>query len=115
MAWAPVNLGEHSYHLAPQRIAYLDKKLGSLQELLDLDLAGGTGGLVQGLGGNAYRLLKVFIPDLMPEWEWQGYGSPTAAERNEYDEEADRSPTFEQIVVAFEGVMAVNRIDLFKH
>lgn len=114
MGWAPIELGEHKYEIAPQRVAYLNAKLGSLEELLELDLGGETGGFVQALGDNAHRLLKIFIPDLMDEWEWRGYASPTAAERGEYDEVADRSPTFEQIVNAFNAVFAVNRLDLFK-
>lgn len=113
MGWAPVELGEHTYEVIPQRIAYINDKLGSIGDLLDLDFSGDEG-FILALGDNAYRLLKVFIPDLMPEWEWRGYASPTAAEQGQYDKDGDRSPTVEQIVEAFNTAMKANRLDLFQ-
>lgn len=62
-------------------------------------------------GPESYKLLSVLVPALpeaMPEWEWNGYGSSDAEEAGEYVEALDRSPTTEEIVVAFETVMKVN-------
>ena len=113
MGWAPVELGKHSYEVQPQRMGYLERHLSGLTDLINLDVEDGN--IIAALGDKAHSVLAIFIPGLMPEWEWKGYASQTAAEHNQYDEEADSSPTFDQIVTAFEVAMKVNRLDLFKH
>jgi len=73
----------------------------------------------QGFGevaGPGYDILRVFIPDLMPEHEFRGYTSEEAFVAGVRDREAARlSPTVPQIVTAFEAVFAVNRLDVVKH
>lgn len=63
----------------------------------------------------AYDFLALFIPEMMPRWEFEGYGAPSAFENKEYDEAADRSPSPDQIIDAFEAALRVNRLDLVKH
>jgi len=113
-----VKLGENIYAVVPQRRAYLKHKLGpEFDELAKLAIdsdAGAIASIITAVGDGAHRLLKVFIPDLMPQWEWDGYGSAGAAERGEYDETGDRSPDHAQIVTAFEVVMKANRFDVVK-
>lgn len=115
MAQVEIQLGEHSYTLVPQRHAYLQHKLGEkLGSLGDVEPIAGAAMLGQ-LTGQVYELLKVFIPNLMPRWEFEGFGSPGAMEEGKYEEEADRSPTPDQIITAFEMAMKINRLDLVKH
>lgn len=62
-------------------------------------------------GAESYQLLSVLVPALpgvIALWEWDGYGSQEAAEQGTYVEEQDRSPTTDEIVVAFETVLKVN-------
>jgi hypothetical protein len=62
-------------------------------------------------GPESYKLLSVLVPTLpetMPEWEWNGYASAEAEKVGDYVESSDRSPTTEEIVVAFETVLKVN-------
>lgn len=64
-------------------------------------------------GAESYRLLSVLVPELpsvVPEWEWDGYASPENQRDSVYLEEADRSPTTDQIVAAFETVLRVNGV-----
>lgn len=118
-----VTLGEHEIPCVAQRHAYLENRLGRFFEALtkiDTDgLAGDDIGnsLAKLFGEQTYDALVVFYPALqkrMPRWEFQGYVSAEAAIAGEYDETADRSPTFPQIVAAFEAAVKVNRFDVFK-
>jgi hypothetical protein len=109
-----VRLGEHEYPVYPQRIGYLERKLGDVfGTLLDADVQGGS--IMDLLGGRAYRTLIVFIPRLMPEYEFRGYPTQEAFEAKEYDESYDKSPSFPEIEAAFRAAMRVNRLDLFGH
>lgn len=97
-----VRLGEHIVPVVSQRHARVRHLLtsGDFETLLSPDY-----------GPRTYRLLSALIPALataMPEWEFNGYGSPEAAERDEYDEETDHSPTTAQIVDAFEAIIKVS-------
>jgi hypothetical protein len=117
--WPPsVELGEHSYTIYPQRHAYLTHKLGNaLADLQDAEALGAEGieDFVSVLGTRAYGLLRVFIPALMPEYEFRGFATEEAMADDAYDEQYDRSPTFAQIVEAFQLGLKVNRLDLLKN
>lgn len=65
-------------------------------------------GLITASEGKLYDLLSVFIPNLMPRWEFEGYGSEGHYERDEYVDELDRSPSVPQINTAFETAVQVN-------
>jgi hypothetical protein len=110
----PVQLGEATYQVVPQRIGYLRSKLGvALGGLLDSEVS--TDNILDFLGDRAHAVLAVFIPDLMPAWEFAGYPTREAMEAGEYQEEYDRSPSPRQIRAAFAAAAAVNEIDLLKH
>lgn len=99
-----ITLGNHQIPVVPQRHARLRHYLSNTDFT---NLIGGN------YGHESYRLLSVLVPVLpqaMPEWEWEGYESAEAMEggRDKYVEELDRSPTTEEIVVAFETVLKVN-------
>lgn len=114
-----VNLGEHSIPCYAQRHAYLTNRVGKFVDRL----AGGVGDVdgvadvVGFLGDSAYDVLCALIPNLskrIPRYEFAGYGSQEAFDTKDYDPELDKSPTFPEIVAAFETAIAVNRFDVFK-
>lgn len=97
-----IKLGNHSLPVVAQRHARLR------HYLTNTDFTSLLGG---NYGHESYRLLGVLVPvlpDAMPEWEWEGYGSEEAWQNSDYVEDMDRSPTTEEIVVAFETVLKVN-------
>lgn len=109
-----VALGDYSYEVVPQRIGRLKKHLGrTFGDIANLSFES-VDGFVDELGDRAHRVLQVFIPDLMPLYEWLGYRSQDALDNDEEPED-DKGPTFPQIVSAFEVVMQANRFDLFSH
>lgn len=123
MSATDVTLGEHTIACVAQRHAYLENRLGRFFEsLTKIDTDGLTGddignSLALLFGEQTYEALCVFLPALakrMPKWEFAGYASADAMTAGEYDEDADKSPTFPQIVAAFEMAMKVNRFDVFK-
>jgi hypothetical protein len=110
-----VRLGEHDYAVYPQKIGYLENKLGRFIEALTGDSATSTDSIVDFLGDKAYDVLHVFLPRLMPEYEFRGYRSQEAFDARDYDPEGDASPSFPEIVEAMQTCMRVNRFDLFGH
>jgi hypothetical protein len=65
----PVKLGDKDYFVTPQPIGYLRARLGAaLGGLADMDMTAET--ILDVLGGRAYAIMSVFIPELMPEWEF---------------------------------------------
>lgn len=131
-----ITLGAHKYAVVAQPIAYLEMELGDVfgklqsvsspEDLADVVLeqdgtavvdtpAAGKQGFGE-LAGPAYAVLKVFIPDLMPEHEARGYASQEAFDAGIRDREAARlTPTLPQVVDAFAAVFTVNRLDIVKH
>jgi hypothetical protein len=71
-------------------------------------------GLVHASEGKLYDVLKVFIPDLMPRYEFEGYGSEGHLDADEYVEEMDRSPSVPQITNAFRVAVQVNDLSWVK-
>lgn len=111
---AEVALGDYDYVIVPQRIGYLRSQLGVvLAGVLDQELS--SDNLVDILGDKLYGVLKVFIPDVMPEWEFQGYATKEAMVAGEYTQEYDKSPSATQIRRALTAVSEVNEIDLLRH
>lgn len=109
-----VTLGDTQYEVIPQRIGWLRSRLGvALGQLSNLQLD--SDNVVGMLGARVYSVLQVFIPDLMEEWEFQGFPTREAMEKDEYDPDYDRSPTASQIKEAFAAATKVNEIDLLKH
>lgn len=100
----------------PQRHAYLTNRLG--RTFADFAESGEdmtTENFAAFLGGQAYGVLAALIPALparMPAHVFNGYPSAEAMEAGDYDESTDASPTFPQIVAAFETAWRVNRFDV---
>lgn len=125
-AGLPVDLGlddkgeaTNVFHVVPQRHAKVLRRLmgkdgvfASFEEFASLagDDESGTDldKFLHAIGGKLYDTLLIFIPDLMPRWEFEGYGSEGHFERDEYVEELDRSPSSPQIQTAFETIIQVN-------
>jgi hypothetical protein len=116
-----VTLGQHELTTYPQRHAYLANRLGKFfdrfSEIANQDVEAREA-FFRLIQGHAYDLLCVFIPQLakrMPRYEFEGFGSQQALDAGDYDEDQDTSPTFPEIVAAFEQALELNRLDLFKH
>jgi hypothetical protein len=111
---ARVQLGDNEYLVVPQRIGYLRSKLGkALEGLADMNLSADN--ILDVLGDRAHAVLKVFIPDLMADYEFAGYATREAREAGDYNPEYDKSPSPKQIRRAFTVAAQVNEIDLLKH
>lgn len=114
-----ITLGAHDVDVYPQRHAYLTNRLGGYVDRLagsDLDISDAKG-VFDLLGGESYDLLAVLLPQYAkrcPKYEYLGYGSEAAYEAGEYDENEDKSPTFEEIINAFEVSARVQRFDTLK-
>lgn len=106
----------HTYQVVPQRQARVLRKLfdkggvfsdpAELTDALQSDVS--FDGLYETVGGKLYEVLRVFIPDLMPRWEFDGYASEAAAAEGRYDEQADRSPTHPQVIEALRVSIEIN-------
>jgi hypothetical protein len=111
-----ITLGQHSIPCYPQKHAYITNRVGRFGDALvdGLD-ASDLGGVIDALGAKAYELLCALIPNLgkrIPEYEFRGYASKEAMDAGEYDEAQDNSPTFPEIINAFETAVRVNRFDV---
>ena len=87
--------------VVPQKIGRLKHKLNAedLQRVLSPNF-----------DEESYRVLSVLIPALeerVPRWKWEGYGSADAAERDEYVESHDMSPTTDEVIGAFQEALMV--------
>lgn len=104
-----VTLGDHRVPVVAQRHARLRHKLSKddFQKIMTMDY-----------GTESYRVLSVLIPWMvqinqetgipnLPLYEFEGYRSQEAMEAGDYQEEYDRSPTSEEIVLAFEKALMV--------
>jgi hypothetical protein len=111
---AVVVLGDVEYRIVPQRIGHLRTQLGlALGNLEGLQLE--SANVLDLLGQRAYAVLKAFVPDVMPEWEFHGYATRETWEAGDYNPEYDRSPTPPQLREAFTVASRLNEIDLVKH
>jgi hypothetical protein len=109
-----VTLGQHEYAMLPQPLGYLRSQLGlALGNLENIDIEANS--VVGLLTERGYAILKVFIPEFMPEWEFNGFPTKEAWQSNQYDREYDHSPTPKEIKKAFIAGAELNEIDLLKH
>lgn len=117
-----VTLGEHSLPVPDQRIGYLENKARRFfNGLTKLDVDPGdlsSGAFIAKLTREqAYEAMCLMVPKLakrMPLYEFAGYQSQEAMDAGDYDDEADKSPTFPECVHAYEVFVRVNRFDVFK-
>lgn len=112
-----VTLGDKTYAVYPQKIGRLRATLAIEFKGLEAlaDLGGGIDSVIGAGLERAHSILRVFIPDIMPAFEFCGYGTLAAMEADEYIEDNDTGPTVPQVRRAFEEVMALNGLDLLKH
>ncbi len=112
-----IRLGEHIYIVEPQPIGYLKHMLGRAFESLTSG-HGGTldaGGLGNMVTGKAYELLEIFVPDVMPRHEFEGFASAEAMEEGNYSRGADTvKVTGPQVRTALAVCFRVNGIDIWK-
>jgi hypothetical protein len=113
-----ITLGDETYLVVPQRHTRLTRRLfsdggvfASIQDLTTLNTEEGLDSIIGALGGKIYEVLEVFIPDLMPRWQFEGYASEQFAADGQYDEEADRAPTVPEIKNALVVAIRVNGLD----
>jgi hypothetical protein len=109
-----IKLGAREYTVRPQKVGYLIHHLGpDLQSALTADIDVENPGEV--LGVKARDVLAVFIPDLMPGYEFVGFSSQEAMDAGEYDPDGDRSPEPLQVEHAFKVASDVNGGQVFSH
>lgn len=104
-----VILGERTYHIVPQPIGRIRRKLVRIMALAEGEVEVGAG-----LDEDLYSVVKTFIPDLAPLYELMGYASKDAYSRGEEpdDESYDkRSPTVPQLIEAVDTIYKVNGAD----
>lgn len=111
-----VQLGTTAYEVIPQPVPFLKADLGEAFAALtanpDLDVSNVGAAFTGGIHG----VLKVFIPDLMPVHEWEGYGSAEAMATGVLDRELARrlAPTGPQIKLALRVSLKVNGLDGYR-
>lgn len=118
-----VSLGGTDFIVVPQRQARLTRRLFGAEGVFSSfdELATATGeeasfdSFYELIAGRVFDVLCVFIPHpdggdkpFMPRWQFDGYASQTAADQDQYDEEADRSPTVPEIQEALRAAVQVN-------
>lgn len=114
-----IKLGAHELDVFPQRHAYLTNKLSKYVDRLTTsgtDISDARG-LTSFLGSEAYDLLIALIPQYekrCPRYEFMGYASQAACDAGDYEEEHDKSPTFDEIIEAFTVSARVQRFDTLK-
>lgn len=100
--------GAEQYDVTAQPYPVLFRKLSAfgdeLQQLGELDAAD-LGAIVVAVGGRVHEFLRIFIPNLMAEWRFQGLAGP-GAEATEESEQA--APTIPQIREAVEAGFRAN-------
>ncbi len=116
MSDVTVKLGEHELTVYAQRHAYLQNRLGKLVAgLMERGQGLDTDGLLGFVGDSAYDVLCALIPAVqtrIPRYEFAGYVSQEAMDADEYDPEADRSPTVPEIREAVRVAIDVNGLDV---
>lgn len=101
------------YLVVPQKLGRLRSQLGVVfSALAGAAQSGGDLDTVSILREKPYELLKVFLPDLEPEWALWGAVTAEAYEAGDFDE--DRGATFPELHRAFTTALRVNHFDLFK-
>jgi hypothetical protein len=109
-----VTLGDREYHVIPQRIGYLRSRFGvALAGLDTTELSSGS--VVEFLGERVYAVLNVFIPDLMPKYEFLGFRTQEDLDADKYEPVHDHSPSPTQVKTALLLGAEINEIDLLKH
>lgn len=122
MAAAEVTLGAHVIALQPVSIPRARRGViraldGAGSSLSGWDPSTSVGALFGALGSAGeqvlYDLLSALLPGFkarMPLWEFCGYGSQEAMDREDYDEDQDHAPTSAQIQEALSAAWEVSQL-----
>lgn len=109
-----VKLGDHTYLLVAQRHAYLKRRLTGVIDSLQGTEVEDAGGIMELVGSRIFEVLRAFIPDFMPRYEFEGYASEQAMVAEEYHEAADRSPSYAEQFDAIAAALEVNGLNRLK-
>jgi len=111
---AEVTLGTVTVPVYPQRIGYLENRIGpAVQAALSRGEGLSASDLMPASKEAAYDLLVALIPTLdkrLSLWQFCAYGSAEAMAAGEYDEALDESPTLPEILDAFDVGLRVSGI-----
>lgn len=75
MEGVPIQLGGRPYQLVPQRIGRIRRHFSRIASVMGQVADGEASEVAQAGSTQVYDALKVFIPDLVPEWKFLGYAS----------------------------------------
>jgi hypothetical protein len=106
-----VTLGDRTYPVVEQRIAYLRRRLPkALAGVGAVEFTGDN--ILETLGDRVYDVLCVFFPqDFMPRWEFEGFPTEEAWQRDQdgdetaYDEDLDCSPRPGEVKAALRAAL----------
>lgn len=110
-----LQLGPNTYEVGAQPIPIVKHALADYFARLtasDIDVEN----FLEFATGKAHELLSIFIPDLMPLYEWEGYLSADAMARGEFDPDVARrvAPDGQQVHHALVVCFKVNKLDIHK-
>lgn len=111
-----VQLGPAFYEVIPQPIPYLRRAMPVVFASLSEEevTADNLGEL---LTQKPYELLSIFLPDIMPMHEWEGFRSADAMETGDFDVVTARkiAPTGPQVRSAIMVCFRANGLDIWQH
>lgn len=110
-----VQLGTHAYQVVDQPLPRLRRKLGSVWAGIETAEVSAEN-VLDLFSEKAYDFFRIFIRDLMPRWEWEGYASQAAMDADEPDDASElHAPTPSQIKTAAVVCMKVSGLDGMKN
>lgn len=118
MSQVEITLGGVTVPVYAQRHAYLTNRLGpTVQAIVKRGENLTESDVLAFLGEGVYDALVALIPTVgkrIPRWQFRGFASAEAEAADEYDPEADESPTVPEIREAFATAIRVNGLDVLK-
>lgn len=111
-----VRLGSHIYEVVPQPLPLLKRDLADLFAglLAGRDITADNIG--EFVTGSIRDVLAIFLPDLMPLHEWEGFATKAAMEANMLDRDwaREHAPTGPQARFAIDVCFKSNSLDAWK-
>jgi hypothetical protein len=109
-----ITLGPVTVSVVPQRIGYLENRIGpAITAIIASGEGLTTAAIMPATKEAAYDLLCALVPNLdkrLPKWQFCAYGSAEKMAAGEYDEALDESPNLPEIFDAFETALRVSGI-----
>ena len=108
-----VRLGVHEYTLVPQPQAIILRKFPQVAanaQNLQGEEINSAEDFIALVAGREYDVLKILIPNLMPQHEFEGFATKQAQEAGEFDEDfaRDHAPTVPEVMHAFDVGFKIN-------